>query len=109
MWRMVWISWIRCCQEKNRDKIERWRCQCSFLVQDVQIRKAEIETNDENALHLLRGSVFYVTIQLVPETLPRSIPKTIPRRSKYDKFGIGNELNIGFITTVYLTSVLETL
>ena len=44
----------------------------------VQKWTGQIETCDENALSILQETVFYVTIQTVPETLPRPIPKTIP-------------------------------
>ena len=80
-------------------------------MQGVQICKNEIETNDEIALHLLRESVFYDTIQSVPETLPRPIPKTIPYRLKHDQIGIRNELNIWFtvcrIFSFFLGNALE--
>lgn len=47
------------------------------IVQGVQNLNKKIETIDENALFGLSESGFYVTIQTVPETLPKPVPKTI--------------------------------
>ncbi len=50
-----------------------------MFVRCAQKRTFEIDTSDENSIQVFTESVFYVTIQTVPETLPIPIPKTVPK------------------------------
>ncbi|MBO5210002.1 MAG: hypothetical protein J6B68_11795 [Lachnospiraceae bacterium] len=48
-------------------------------MRSAQIDIFEIDTNDENANNVFTESVFCVSIQIVPETLPIPIPTTVPK------------------------------
>ena len=49
------------------------------FVECAQNGTLQIDTNDENAHEVFTESVFCVSIQIVPETLPIPIPTTVPK------------------------------